>query len=187
MFQGRTLLFTLSALTLIASGCAKKKADGDADKTAAAKTGTAAKAATTDKSGKKATDAKKATAAKKADAKPAPGDKKGTEAAATGPIAIVNGVKVARSEFDRKYNKMTRAFTKRKKTIPAGLAQRYKESILRQLIDKEILRQEITRQKITVDDAKLAQELADYKKMFRTEKNFARYLKSSDITLDQIS
>ena len=51
---------------------------------------------------------------------------------ATGPIAKVNGVAVERAAFDKKYQKMTKAFTKRGKDIPAGLAQRYKESILKQ-------------------------------------------------------
>ena len=121
-------------------------------------------------------------------AKPADAPKAGTTAApsATGPIANVNGVAIDRGEFDSKYAKMTKAFTTRKKDIPAGLAKRYRESILKQLVDKELLRQKISEAGVKVDDAALATELADYKKMFRTEENFQRYLKSSSITLDQI-
>ena len=101
-------------------------------------------------------------------------------------IARVNGVSVAKADFDKKYTKMTRAFTKRGKEIPAGLAQRYKESILKQLVDKELLNQEIAKEKVAVADDTLTKEFADYKKMFRTDDNFNRYLKSSDITVDDI-
>ncbi len=111
---------------------------------------------------------------------------KADEPAATGPIARVNGVDVDREEFERKFKKMTSAFTKRGKEIPAGLSQRYKESILKQLVDKELLNQEIKKQGVSVADAELGSEFENYKKMFRTEENFTRYLKSSDISVDTI-
>ena len=122
----------------------------------------------------------------KAEAAQKKGDAPAEAPAATGPIANVNGVAIDREEFDAKYAKMTKAFTTRKKDIPAGLAKRYRESILKQLIDKELLRQKIAEAGVTVGDEALAKELEDYKKMFRTEENFQRYLKSSSITLEQI-
>lgn len=111
-----------------------------------------------------------------------------TEAApvATGPLARINGVELPREEFDSKYAKMTKAFTARQKEIPEGLARRYMESILKQLVEKELLRQKIEGESIQVDAAALEQELAEYKKMFRTEENFDRYLKSASVSLDQI-
>lgn len=105
---------------------------------------------------------------------------------ATGPIATINGKPLDRTEFDKKYAKMTKAFTVRKKDIPEGLAQRYKESILKQLIDKELLRQAIAKDGVKVDAAALEKEFAEYKKMFRTDENFQRYLKSSEVSIDQI-
>lgn len=125
-------------------------------------------------------------ASTKADAPTKKGAQKPTTPAATGPIAKINGVELARSEFDAKFAKMTKAFTTRNKDIPEGLAQRYKESILKQLIDKELLRQKIKAEGITVDAAALEKEFADYKKMFRTDENFERYLKSSKIDVKQI-
>ncbi|MEE2787199.1 MAG: peptidylprolyl isomerase [Myxococcota bacterium] len=175
MSRVQILIAATLAIALCAPGCSKKKTTDGADQKAATASKTADKATATPKKKEETGKAEDKTAAK------TDGDAK-----ATGPVAKVNGVEVSRDEFNRKYGKMTRAFTKRKKTIPDGLSQRYKESILRQLVDKELLRQEIKKQGVSVDDAKLAQELADYKKMFRTEENFARYLKSSDITLDQI-
>ncbi|MBV71004.1 MAG: hypothetical protein CMH52_06590 [Myxococcales bacterium] len=134
---------------------------------------------------KPAAKADKAAAAKPGAAKTdTPATKKAS--AADGVVARVNGVSVAKADFDKKYTKMTRAFTKRGKEIPAGLAQRYKESILKQLVDKELLNQEINKEKVAVQDDTLTQEFADYKKMFRTDDNFNRYLKSSDITVDDI-
>lgn len=103
-----------------------------------------------------------------------------------GPIAKVNGVEVDREEFISKYTKMTKAFTTRSKDIPEGLAQRYKQSILKQLVDKELLSQEIKKQDIKVSAEAMASEFADYKKMFRTDENFDRYLKTSGTTEDAI-
>ncbi len=107
-------------------------------------------------------------------------------AAATGPLATVNGVSIPRDEFEKKYAKMTKAFTTRNKEIPEGLARRYKESILKQIIDKELLGQKIKAANVQTDSAELDREFEDYKKMFRTEQNFDRYLKSSDISVEQI-
>lgn len=104
----------------------------------------------------------------------------------TGPIAKINGKELDRTEFDKKYAKMTKAFTVRKKDLPEGLAQRYRESILKQLIDKELLRQAIAKEGVSVDKAALEKEFGEYKKMFRTEENFQRYLKSSEVSIDQI-
>lgn len=101
-------------------------------------------------------------------------------------IARVNGVAIPRAEFDAKYNKMTKAFTTRNKEIPENLARRYRESILKQLIERELLRQKIASAGIKIDPAELEKEFEDYKKMFRTEQNFERYLKSSDISVDRI-
>jgi parvulin-like peptidyl-prolyl isomerase len=132
-------------------------------------------------------DAKKATPKSGAAAKG--GEEKTTKAAspkATGPIAKINGKDLDRAEFDKKYAKMTKAFTVRKKDIPEGLAQRYKESILKQLVDKELLRQAIAKEGVKVDAAALDKEFAEYKKMFRTDENFQRYLKSSEVSIDQI-
>lgn len=106
--------------------------------------------------------------------------------ALTGPIAKINGQTLERAEFDKKYAKMTKAFTVRKKDIPEGLAQRYKESILKQLVDKELLRQAIAKVGVKVDGPALEKEFAEYKKMFRTDENFQRYLKSSEVSIDQI-
>jgi len=103
-----------------------------------------------------------------------------------GPIAKVNGTEVSRVEFEQKYAKMTKAFTTRKKDIPENLAKRYKESILKQLIEKELLKQKISKEAVAIEAVELDKEFEEYKKMFRTEENFERYLKSSEVDVEQI-
>lgn len=108
------------------------------------------------------------------------------KSAADDVVARVNGTAISRSDFDAKYNKMTRAFTTRNKEIPENLARRYKESILKQLVERELLNQKIASAGVKVEPAELDKEFDEYKKMFRTDENFDRYLKSSDVTVDQI-
>lgn len=174
MFRMMTRLGLMGILSasLIACGDKAPKDDGKAKSPASGdKAAPASKAA-----GDKTTSDKKAGDKKVAIAKPLP----------TGPIAKINGKELDRTEFDKKYAKMTKAFTVRKKDLPEGLAQRYRESILKQLIDKELLRQAIAKDGVTVDQAALDKEFGEYKKMFRTEENFQRYLKSSEVSIDQI-
>jgi len=169
---GNTIRVGLFLAAMVAvSGCAKKQ-DAPTDK--AEKAATAAEKGA-DKAAMEGGDEA---------AEPAAGTAK--PAAPGGPIAKVNGVDIPRDEFDKKYDKMTRAFTKRNKEIPPGLAARYRESILKQLVDKELLDQTIKKENVEVDAKTLEVEFADYKKMFRTDENFDRYLKSSDITEEQI-
>lgn len=172
-------LTLLTALTLALGACT----GGEKDKAADDKT--AKTPAAEEAKGKKETVAAKGAKAPAAGDK-APAAKVEMPALPDGPIAKVNGVEVSKDEFQRKFEKMTRAFTRRGKEIPPGLAHRYRESILKQLIDKELLNQKIKAGNVKIDEAALAKEFEDYKKMFRTDDNFQRYLKSSEITPDQI-
>ena len=172
-------LTVLTTLTLVLGACTGGKKDKGGDDTAAKKP--AAEATKGEVAAKGAAAEKGKAADKKADA-----PKIDMPALPAGPIAKVNGVEVSKDEFQRKFDKMTRAFTRRGKAIPPGLAHRYRESILKQLIDKELLNQKIKAGNVKVDETALAKEFEDYKKMFRTDDNFQRYLKSSEITPEQI-
>ncbi len=167
MFLKRMQLGLCAAAMLAAGGCGNK--EGGAGSASAPATGTEKSGVTAEKS--------------------AADDAKGGDAPAatpSGPLATVNGVEISRDEFDKKYAKMTKAFTTRNKEIPEGLAKRYKESILKQIVDKELLGQKIAASGVKVEGPELDREFDDYKKMFRTDDNFERYLKSSDISIDQI-
>lgn len=103
-----------------------------------------------------------------------------------GPIGAVNGVPLDKPQFVEKYTKMTRAFTTREKEIPQNLALRYQQSILKQLVDRELLTQEIKKQGITVPAEALEEGFVEYKQMFRTDENFERYLKTSGSSIETI-
>jgi peptidyl-prolyl cis-trans isomerase C len=101
-------------------------------------------------------------------------------------IAKVNGSDIKKSEFIAKYSKMTKAFTARNRPIPETLASRYRDSILKQIVDKELLTQEIKKQGVNPDDKQIAEGYENYKKMFRTPENFKKYLESSGMSETQI-
>ena len=101
-------------------------------------------------------------------------------------IAKVNGTDIKKEEFIEKYSKMTKAFTARNRPIPEALASRYRDSILKQIVDKELLTQEIKKQGVTPNDKQIATSVENYKKMFRTPENFQKYLQSSGMTEGQI-
>ena len=105
---GLTLLMTLG-LTL--GACSGDKKDKSGDDTAAKKTGAAEASKDKAASGDKVA-AKKADTKDKAGAK-ADAPKVDVPALPAGPIAKVNGVEVSKDEFQRKFDKMTRAFTRR--------------------------------------------------------------------------
>ena len=169
-------LVAFSSLILTV-GCQGKKEE-------AKKAETAANA----KADKKATpkaDAKGTEAAKKDAPKPAaPGFDLATVPAI---IAKVNGVDVKKEEFIAKYSKMTKAFTARNRPIPETLASRYRDSILKQIVDKELLTQEIAKQGVKPDAKAVTAAVENYKKMFRTPENFQKYLQSSGMTEAEIT
>lgn len=101
-------------------------------------------------------------------------------------IAKVNGTEINKKEFIEKYSKMTKAFTARNRPIPETLASRYRDSILKQIVDKELLTQEIKKQGVSAKDGEIATSFENYKKMFRTPENFQKYLQSSGMTEAQI-
>ena len=101
-------------------------------------------------------------------------------------IAKVNGSDIKKSEFIAKYSKMTKAFTARNRPIPETLASRYRDSILKQIVDKELLTQEIKKHWDNPDDKQIAEGYENYKKMFRTPENFKKYLESSGMSETQI-
>lgn len=104
----------------------------------------------------------------------------------TGPIAVVNGEDISRSEFDDMYKKMTQVYLRRNKPVPDNVARRHKQNIVNRLIEKKLLEQAVVKNNITVTDAELDEGLTKYKEMFRTEENFTRYLSSANTTLDKI-
>ena len=176
-----TKLVVIAALAVLV-GCTAKKPEQKAEKAADTKTkaeGTKTETTST---------AAKTKAPAKADAK-----KPAKPMAASfdlskipNVIAKVNGVDIQKKEFIEKYSKMTKAFTARNRPIPETLASRYRDSILKQIVDKELLTQEIKKQGVNPDAKQIADGYENYKKMFRTPENFKKYLESSGMSEEQI-
>ena len=70
--------------------------------------------------------------------------------------------------------------------MPLRLAERYRKTITKRLVNEELIRQEAARQKIAPTPAQLEEELTSYKAMFKTEERFAQYLKSAKIDLKKV-
>ena len=103
-----------------------------------------------------------------------------------GMIAKVNGVGIALALFQSKYDRFTKTFKSRKRQVPNRIAKRYRESVVKRMVEDELVNQEAKSKKIKVSDKDLNKEFEDYKKMFKDEKRFQRYLKTANLTTSQV-
>ena len=103
-----------------------------------------------------------------------------------GLIAKVNGVNIPLKSFSEKYDRFVEGFEARKQKVPNRIALRYRESIIKRLIEEELIRQEAEKQKVVANPAKIEEEFVKYKEMFKSEERFARYLESSKTSVEQI-
>jgi peptidyl-prolyl cis-trans isomerase C len=103
-----------------------------------------------------------------------------------GLIAKVNGVGIKIGDFSTQYDRFAESFKARKRPMPLRLAQRYRKTIVKRLVNEELVRQEAKRLKITPTAAQLDEELKGYKAMFKTEKRFEQYLQSAKIDLAKV-
>lgn len=103
-----------------------------------------------------------------------------------GLIAKVNGVGVPLALFTTQYDRFAESFKARKRPMPLRLAERYRKTITKRLVNEELIRQEAARLKVAPTPAQLDEELTSYKAMFKTEERFAQYLKSAKIDLAKV-
>ena len=103
-----------------------------------------------------------------------------------GLIAKINGVSIPLKAFSEKYDRFVEGFEARKQKVPNRIALRYRESIIKRLIEEELIRQEAEKKKVVADPAKVEEEFVKYKEMFKNEERFNRYLESSKTTVEQI-
>lgn len=101
-------------------------------------------------------------------------------------IATVNGKGIKIAEFSEKYNRFTQTFKARKRPVPRKIDARYRDSIVKRLVEEELISQEANRSKITVDTAELQKEFDQYKAMFKTEERFKSYLQNAKLTKEGI-
>lgn len=103
-----------------------------------------------------------------------------------GMIARVNGKGVAFKLFTEKYDRFTQTFKARKRPVPNRIDARYRDSIVKRLVEETLIAQEASRLKVEVNPEELNKEFDKYKKMFKTEERFQSYLKNARLTTDKV-
>jgi peptidyl-prolyl cis-trans isomerase C len=103
-----------------------------------------------------------------------------------GLIAKVNGEGIALALFTEKYDRFTQTFKARKRPVPNRIDSRYRDSIVKRLIEETLIAQEAKSAQITVDPKLLAEEFDKYKAMFKTDERFQSYLKNARLTADKV-
>ena len=101
-------------------------------------------------------------------------------------IARVNGKGIPLSAFTEKYERFTKTFKARKRAVPRTIDQRYRDSIVKRLVEEELIAQEAERLKVKVDAKKLQAEYDKYKAMFKTEERFQSYLQNAHLTEQKV-
>lgn len=102
---------------------------------------------------------------------------------ATGPIAMVNGEALDAERF----NEASRRFGKMAKYLDRDRITRYKERIITELIRDLLTEQRITESDITVDDAEVEKQFAEYlEQNFHTEEDVAEYYQRTGMSPERI-
>ena len=103
-----------------------------------------------------------------------------------GLIAKVNGKGLKIALFTEKYDRFTQTFKARKRPVPNRIDARYRDSIVKRLVEEELIAQEAAQAKVKVDTKLLAEEFDKYKAMFKTDARFQSYLKNARLTTDKV-
>lgn len=103
-----------------------------------------------------------------------------------GLIAKVNGKGLKIALFTEKYDRFTQTFKARKRPVPNRIDARYRDSIVKRLVEEELIAQEAAQAKVKVDPKLLAEEFDKYKAMFKTDDRFQSYLKNARLTTDKV-
>ena len=107
-----------------------------------------------------------------AEDKVAPGDQ----------IAVVNGVKISSTQFQRELDFYISQASQRGQQIPEFMLPKLKNDILNNLIDRELLYQESQKMKITVDSNAVADQMATIKQRFQSPAEFEAAIKELNVS-----
>ena len=99
-----------------------------------------------------------------------------------GLIAKVNGKGIKLAEFTAKYDRFTQTFKARKRPIPRKIDARYRDSIVKRLVEEALIAQEASNSKVQVNPKALQAEFEKYKAMFKTQERFNSYLQNAKLT-----
>jgi peptidyl-prolyl cis-trans isomerase C len=97
-------------------------------------------------------------------------------------LARVNGQPVTRSDFDR----LVRNMEAGRGAIPAERRDEVLRGALDQLIAYTVMKQEASARKLAVNDAEVDSQVAEMRKQFPSEAEFAKALAARNTTVDQL-
>ncbi len=97
-------------------------------------------------------------------------------------VATVNGEGITKTQFGAMVDRSMARYKSNGHTLPPGIEQRIKESVLRRMIDDKVIALSAKKEGVSVPAAELTKKFDDHKKRFRTEEAFASYLKRSNNT-----
>ena len=110
-----------------------------------------------------------------------PGQKAG--AGVNGKVAVVNGVSIARADFDRALGLAKQQFSRMGKPVDA---KEIEARVLDQLIGSELLWEEAKKAGIQVDGKAVDERLGQWKKRFPTDEAYKKALDKMNISEDQV-
>ena len=97
-------------------------------------------------------------------------------------IAVVNGVKISSTQFQRELDFYISQASQRGQQIPEFMLPKLKNDILNNLIDRELLYQESQKMKITVDSNAVADQMATIKQRFQSPAEFEAAIKELNVS-----
>lgn len=99
-------------------------------------------------------------------------------------VAVVNGVKIPKKDLERKVELIKARYASQGMPVEGQRLARLKETILDNLIEKELLFQESQAQGIEVDPKKIQKELDNLKGRFKSEADFQKKIASMNYSED---
>ena len=103
-----------------------------------------------------------------------------TAAAATGPVAKINGEEISRSDFEKQMERTRARFQRAGRQIAPALETRLKENLIRKLVEEQLIAQKAKSENVTVDAAELDAKLTEHKGRFGSDKAFAAFLERNN-------
>ena len=98
------------------------------------------------------------------------------------PVATVNGSPISSAEFDSELDQLKMRYLQQSKQISEEQVEKFKESILGILINRELLYQESKRQGIAIDENKVFEQLMGVKQRFPSEAEFKKTMEEMNLT-----
>jgi len=98
------------------------------------------------------------------------------------PVALVNGVKITNSEYQRELSFYLQQASQQGRQIPEYMMPKIRDEILDNLIDRELLYQESRKQQIDIQNDQIDQQLEDIKARFSSQAEFETVIAQMELS-----